>query len=876
MQFLMHNHAKTGMYWQWNVGLLRVLFLLSIKLSQTGSISNRRVQSILFTGPDNTSDGTKREKRLATCLPYSGGICSKYLDSEKLVYYTESPNVVEKRLSGPFTVIEGRFKDHCKTYALPALCLTSFPYCVSKTDPQPVKLCIDDCNHLYDVVCKHDFNLARRVATRYPPLFKIMPHCENLTKGSNCIELGFDEDNNKSHEVVTSHPNRIYSDLNSSLNEQSSTSPNVSIFPEVKAGINNSSSNVLLKSESPTVVNAKNTSDKVEFQLKEGTTLMQTKSTLNNKPTKVSIIHLQVSIVGDTLIKFPKDTASLYASAWPKENKDHPYSYQWQQISSPEGSHGYMEGKNAQRVVLSQLNKPGIYQLRVVVRSAHYAYGKTFVNITVEQPKRVNKPPRADISPKEQTITLPTNEVVLDGSKSSDDDRIVEYKWQELKGPLTEKNGKIIKSGVDSPVLQLKSLLPGVYTYKLTVTDSDGDTDSTTATVTVNEEKDYPPVARAGNDVVITLPENSVTLYGNGSTDDHGIKSYEWSKSPLSPACDLQGSSGPILHVSNMVGGDYSFTLRVTDSGGQTSDSRVTVVVRPEQNSPPVAKGGDDKDLVFPDDSTTLNAKDSSDDQGIASYKWEKLSGPSSVIMSGVDKMILNLSQLKEGHYVFKLTVTDTKGLTDTDTVSVTVKRDDNKPPTAVAGPDIVVKLPNRAAALDGSSSSDDYGIISYIWSRDLKSPAAGDVINGSDHQAILRLSNLVKGIYQFRLTVRDGKGKESHDDAKIYVKEDENGPNLVELYLDVDVTSFTEENKVEHGGTLSRRRRNIIYEENKVEHGGTLSRRRRNIIYEENKVEHGGTLSRRRRNIIYEENKVEHVELYLDVDVTSFTRKTR
>ena len=50
-------------------------------------------------------------------------------------------------------------------------------------------------------------------------------------------------------------------------------------------------------------------------------------------------------------------------------------------------------------------------------------------------------------------------------TESSDDDKIVEYKWQELKGPLTEKN-KIIKSGVDSPILQLKSLLPGVYTYK--------------------------------------------------------------------------------------------------------------------------------------------------------------------------------------------------------------------------------------------------------------------------------------------------------------------------------------------------------------------------------------------------------------------------
>lgn len=50
-------------------------------------------------------------------------------------------------------------------------------------------------------------------------------------------------------------------------------------------------------------------------------------------------------------------------------------------------------------------------------------------------------------------------------------------------------------------------------------------------------------------------------------------------------------------------------------------------------------------------------------------------SGPASVVMSGVDKMILNLSHLKEGHYVFKLTVTDAKGLTGTDRVSVNVKR---------------------------------------------------------------------------------------------------------------------------------------------------------------------------------------------------------
>jgi hypothetical protein len=54
-------------------------------------------------------------------------------------------------------------------------------------------------------------------------------------------------------------------------------------------------------------------------------------------------------------------------------------------------------------------------------------------------------------------------------------------------------------------------------------------------------------------------------------------------------------------------------------------------------------------------------------------------------------------------------------------------------------------------------------------------------VINGSNRQPILRLSNLVKGVYKFRLTVKDAKGMESYDDAKIFVKE---GASLVKLLL--------------------------------------------------------------------------------------------
>ena len=60
-----------------------------------------------------------------------------------------------------------------------------------------------------------------------------------------------------------------------------------------------------------------------------------------------------------------------------------------------------------------------------------------------------------------------------------------------------------------------------------------------------------------------------------------------------------------------------------------------------------------------------------------------------------------------------------------------------------------------------------------FVFSGDLCGVlSTQDVINSSDHQAVLRLSNLVEGIYKFRLTVADGKGLKSNDDVVLTVKE--------------------------------------------------------------------------------------------------------
>lgn len=56
-----------------------------------------------------------------------------------------------------------------------------------------------------------------------------------------------------------------------------------------------------------------------------------------------------------------------------------------------------------------------------------------------------------------------------------------------------------------------------------------------------------------------------------------------------------------------------------------------------------------------------------------------------------------------------------------------------NKPPVAKIAGNVVVTLPTSTAELDGSRSSDDKGIVSYLWTRDETSPAAGVSVSGCD-----------------------------------------------------------------------------------------------------------------------------------------------
>ena len=73
---------------------------------------------------------------------------------------------------------------------------------------------------------------------------------------------------------------------------------------------------------------------------------------------------------------------------------------------------------------------------------------------------RQNQPPVAIIKPTSLQVKLP-NSAILDGSDSTDDDKIVKYHWEEVSGPLRDQ-----KITEQVAILSLKDLTPGNYTFK--------------------------------------------------------------------------------------------------------------------------------------------------------------------------------------------------------------------------------------------------------------------------------------------------------------------------------------------------------------------------------------------------------------------------
>ncbi|XP_069185612.1 dyslexia-associated protein KIAA0319-like protein isoform X2 [Procambarus clarkii] len=478
-------------------------------------------------------------------------------------------------------------------------------------------------------------------------------------------------------------------------------------------------------------------------------------------------------------------TLSAYAIGVPSECK-----FEWTLLQQPSGNdHGSVSDTNSQTITLSHLMQ-GVYIFKVIV-DAPKAHGEAVGNVTVHPPKRINQPPKAIIVSPSQEIKLPTSGVIIDGSGSTDDDEIASYHWEMVTAPLGYK-----LPDQTGPTLQLTDLIPGTYRIMLRVKDKEGLEGNATTVVNVIKETDYPPTANAGGDQIVYLPQTEIILYGNTSTDDHGIEEWEWTKGPKDSgkAVDMQDTRTPFLHLSNLEEGHYQFILRVADSNGQSSNTSVYVYVQKPNLAAPKANAGEDIQIVLPNTTVLLDGSHSTDATITTHWLWKQFSGPNSAHFMKTDEMKVNVTGLTKGKYIFGLAAWngDDPSKNTTDNITITVIQDKNVPPKANAGGDFSVTLPVSVVEVDGSKSDDDVAVTKWLWERDATSLAAGKVINGSDHSPVLMFTDLVAGGYVWKLTVWDEQGASSSDTVSIIVKEGPHHLDEVEVVVGGDIGALS------------------------------------------------------------------------------------
>src|SRR5215213_2091676 len=283
-------------------------------------------------------------------------------------------------------------------------------------------------------------------------------------------------------------------------------------------------------------------------------------------------------------------------------------------------------------------------------------------------PPPVNRPPMVDAGG-DQSITLPTNSVSLNGIASDDglpQGSVLQLAWSVVSGP-----GAVVFSDAAKATSTATFTTAGDYVLKLTASDGQlSASDTLKVTVVPNNQ---PPTVNAGPDQIIELPDPA---FLKGVITDDGMPQG----STVTSTWSVVGGPGPVVFgnvnapvttASFTNPGLYTLRLTATDTEFTVSDEmQVTVLL----NQPPTANAGPDQVITLPG---TSQLNGSATDDGLPRGStletfWSFVSGPGSVIFP--DATLLNAVAIftVPGTYVLRLTASDGK-LSASDELTIVV-----------------------------------------------------------------------------------------------------------------------------------------------------------------------------------------------------------
>ncbi|MFW6176251.1 MAG: PKD domain-containing protein [Thermoplasmatota archaeon] len=273
-------------------------------------------------------------------------------------------------------------------------------------------------------------------------------------------------------------------------------------------------------------------------------------------------------------------------------------------------------------------------------------------------------PPEADAG-EDKTVSI-NEEIFFDGSKSSDNTGISNYKWtisfnftneDGYPWPEDHWSGKLWGGEFTGKNFTFNFTHVGSYKVTLNVTDYSGNQDTDTITVDVVDKTK--PVASAGSDKTVGLDEE-VVFNGSGSSDNGFIEKYMW---------NIEGneySREEVTHSFSEVG-TYDVTLTVKDTA-RNSDSD-TITVKVEDNIDPIVSV-DIYGEPIAGEELTLDASESSDNVGIESIEWEFGDGATA---TGAN---VTHTYSEAGDYTVNVTINDEAGNVDEYQETITVEEE--------------------------------------------------------------------------------------------------------------------------------------------------------------------------------------------------------
>ncbi|WKV12902.1 PKD domain-containing protein [Marivirga harenae] len=448
-------------------------------------------------------------------------------------------------------------------------------------------------------------------------------------------------------------------------------------------------------------------------------------------------------------------TSSTTISGTGTDSDGNIISYSWQKIS---GGAVTISNANQATLNLSAL-QAGIYVFELTVEDDDNVTDSDEMQLEVLEESNLDPIANAGVDIQMQ---LPTNSTNLVGSGTDDDGTISNYLWEKTSGP------SVSLSNVNNSTATASNLVTGTYTFRLTVTDDDGASDSDLKNVTVLDANQVPTVSVDQVEQSITLPTNTVNIQASASDLDGNIASYLWEIVSEVGSSSLLNSSSSTLTVNDLdVAGQYVYSITVTDNEGATNTAEATVNVNDQPvNQLPNVNAGPDKFIVLPTNQVILNGTASDPDGTIVNYAWIKVSGGNATL-TGENTQTLTASNLVEGNYRFRLTVTDDDGAKRSNAVDVNVAPEEvNIAPIVDAGNNKSITLPTNSVTII-ATASDDGMINSYLWEQ--ISGNAGATLSGTN-SSTLEVGGLTEGLYNFQITVEDDGGSFASDEVSVTV----------------------------------------------------------------------------------------------------------